>query len=147
MVYASAAGRMSWRSNMHGLKSDSCRFWQRTDSPRAQTCCASPTRTPARLANSPGFKSFRCPRWRIKFSLERFLDPSRIRLRAQPLKNSAGRVPQAADETCKQNSFNRIVSVAEDCLSPAGSFHGCSLIHFRCCIRSSTAFPMMQANW
>ncbi len=30
------------------------------------------TQTPARLANSPGFKSFRCPRWRIKFSLERF---------------------------------------------------------------------------
>ena len=30
--------------------------------PRAQTCCASPTQTPARLANSPGFKSFRCPR-------------------------------------------------------------------------------------
>ena len=25
---------------MHGLKYDSCRFWQRTDSPRAQTCCA-----------------------------------------------------------------------------------------------------------
>ena len=39
---------------------------------RAQTCCASPTRTPSRLANSPEFKSFRCPRWRIKFSLERF---------------------------------------------------------------------------
>ena len=54
-------------------------FWQRTDlppgskvvradfgigliCPRAQTCCASPTQTPARLANSPGFKSFRCPR-------------------------------------------------------------------------------------
>jgi len=28
----------------------------------------------ARLANSPGLKSFRCPRWRIKFSLERFSD-------------------------------------------------------------------------
>jgi hypothetical protein len=41
---------------------------------RAQTCCASPTRTPPRLANSPGFKSFHCPRWRIKFSLERFSD-------------------------------------------------------------------------
>ena len=27
------------------------------------------------------------------------------------------------------NSFNRILSVAEDCLSPAGSFHGCSLMH------------------
>ena len=44
--------------------------------PGAQTCCASPTQTPARLANSPGFKSFRCPRWRIKFSLERFSDQS-----------------------------------------------------------------------
>ena len=65
--------------------------------PRTQTCCASPTRTPARLANSPGFKSFRCPRWRIKFSLERFSAPSHFNLRAQPLKNSAGRVPQAAD--------------------------------------------------
>ena len=127
---------------------------------RAQTCCASPTRTPPRLANSPGFKSFHCPRWRIKFSLERFSDsvahllemgnqcrkttlaahfrgstmqfcakpqdlrkstrvcrvvigwrpcwrikfslerfqiPTRIRLRAQPLESSLGRVPQAAD--------------------------------------------------
>jgi hypothetical protein len=103
--------------------------------PRAQTCCASPTRTPARLANSPGFKSFRCPRWRIKFSLERFLDQSHIRLRAQPLKNSAGRVPQAADGTCNKNFVNQIVSVAEDCLSPAGSFHGCSLMHFRGCVQ------------
>ena len=72
--------------------------------PRAQTCCASPTRTPARLANSPGFKSFHCPRWGIKFSLERFSDPSRIHLRAQPLKNSAGRVPQAADGACNKIS-------------------------------------------
>jgi hypothetical protein len=58
----------------------------------------------ARLANSPGFKSFRCPRWRIKFSLERFSDPSYFCLRAQPLKNSAGRVPQAADGTCNKIS-------------------------------------------
>ncbi|MEY4787770.1 MAG: hypothetical protein RL692_1664, partial [Planctomycetota bacterium] len=91
--------------------------------PRAQTCCAELRRL-ARLANSPGFKSFRWPRWRIKFSLERFSDQSHIRLRAQPLKNSAGRVPQAADGTCNQTPFNWIVSVAEDCLSPAGSFHG-----------------------
>ena len=93
MFYAHFAGRM------HGLKSGSCRFWQLTDLPRAQTCCAELRRL-ARLANSPGFKSFRCPRWRIKFSLERFSDQSR--LRAQPLKNSAGRVPQAADGTCKK---------------------------------------------
>ena len=65
--------------------------------PGAQTCCASPTQTPARLANSPGFKSFRCPRERIKFSLERFSDPSLYSLRAQPLESSLGRVPQAAD--------------------------------------------------
>ena len=73
---------------------------------RAQTCCASPTRTPARLANSPGFKSFRCTRWRIKFSLERISDPSRIRLRAQPLESSLGRVPQAADGAC--NKFRKL---------------------------------------
>ena len=37
-------------------------FGSRLICPRAQTCCASPTQTPARLANSPGFKSFHCPR-------------------------------------------------------------------------------------
>ena len=79
--------------------------------PRAQTCCAELRRL-ARLANSPGFKSFRCPRWRIKFSLERFSDPSRISLRAQPLKNSAGRVPQAADGTCNK------ISQTGSCRSP-----------------------------
>ena len=64
--------------------------------PRAQTCCAELRRL-ARLANSPGFKSVCCPRWRIKFSLERFQIPTRIRLRLQPLESSLGRVPQAAD--------------------------------------------------
>ncbi len=39
---------------------------------------------------------------RIKFSLKRFSDPSRYNLRIQPLKNSAGRVPQAADGTCNK---------------------------------------------
>ncbi len=43
------------------------------------------------------------PLWRIKFSLKRFSDPSRSSLRAQPLKNSAGRVPQAADGSCEKN--------------------------------------------
>ncbi len=40
------------------------------------------------------------PRWRIKFSLERFSDQSDICLRIQPLESSLGRVPQAADGTC-----------------------------------------------
>ena len=62
--------------------------------PRAQTCCAELRRL-ARLANSPGFKSVRCLRWRIKFSLERFLNPPCFCVRNQPLQNSAGRVQQA----------------------------------------------------
>ena len=91
---------------MHGLKYGSCRFWQRTDLPSGSNMLRAEIqrtlrRTPrqlrrlARLANSPGFKSFHCLRWRIKFSLERFSDPPRIRLRAQPLESSLGRVPQA----------------------------------------------------
>ena len=93
---------------MHGLKCGSCRIWQRTDLPpdsnmlraeiqRALRRAPRQLRRLARLANSPKFKSFRCPRWRIKFSLERFSDPSRYSLRAQPLESSLGRVPQAAD--------------------------------------------------
>ena len=41
-----------------------------------------------------------------------WLFPSRIRLRAQPLKNSAGRVPQAADVTCNK------ISQIRSCRSP-----------------------------
>ena len=74
--------------------------------PRTQTCCASPTRTPARLANSPGFKSFRCPRWRIKFSLERFSDPLRIRLRIQPLTNSASSLAYRLQTAALENQQN-----------------------------------------
>ena len=69
------------------------------------------------------------------FWLFPWLYPQHFNLRAQPLKNSAGRVPQAVDCTCNQTPFNWIVSVAEDCLSPAGSFHGCSHMHFRGCLR------------
>ena len=70
---------------MHGLKSGSCRFWQQNDLPpgsnmlraeiqRALRRAPRQLRRLARLANSPGFKSFHCPSWRIKFSLERFSD-------------------------------------------------------------------------
>ena len=58
-------------SSMHGLKSGSCRFWQRTDLQpgsrmlraeiqRALRRAPRQLRRLARLANSPGFKSFRC---------------------------------------------------------------------------------------
>ena len=103
--------------------------------PRAQTCCASPTQTPARLANSPGFKSSRCPLWRIKFSLERFSD-SVANLFASPAVGKFSRASSAGGRRNLQLNFvNQIVSVAEDCLSPERTFHGCSLMHFRGCFR------------
>ena len=121
MFYARAAGRM------HGLKSGSCRIWQLTDLPRAQTnskcfmrtprdaypgaqtCCASPTRTPARLANSRRTWSRRRTRKSMCVpAVEKFCRAS----------SAGGR------RNLLTNFFNWIVSVAEDCLSPAGSFHG-----------------------
>ena len=63
------------------------------------------------------------------------LFPSRYSLRAQPLESSLGRVPQAADASCNKIFASWIVSVAEDCLSPERTFHGCSHMHFRGCIR------------
>jgi hypothetical protein len=111
----SPAGSFHGCSLMHGLKCGSYRFRQQTDLPpgsnmlraeiqRALRRAPRQLRRLARLANSPGFKSFRCPRWRIKFSLERFSDQSCFCVRVQPLKNSAGRVPQAADGTCNKTS-------------------------------------------
>ena len=117
-------------SNMHGLKSGSCRFWHRTDLPpgsnmlrlayadSGSACKLAgvqiiplPTLANQILART-FFRSVRCPRWRIKFSLERFSDLLRIRLRAQPLESSLGRVPQAADGTCYK------ISQIGSCRSP-----------------------------
>ena len=153
---------------MHGLKSGSCRFWQRTDLPPGSnmlrlayadsgSACKlagvqiSPLPTLANQILARTFfrlrRVFVCvsSRWKvlsgefrrrpteleIKFRksdrvgrrglsepredfsrlntyvfpwLCLWLFPSRIRLRAQPLKNSAGRVPQAADVTCNKIS-------------------------------------------
>ena len=62
------------------------------------------------------FRSVRCPRERIKFSLERFSDLLRIRLRVQPLESSLGRVPQAADDSCNKN-FRKLDRVGRRGLS------------------------------
>ena len=121
--------------------------------PRAQTCCASPTQTPARLANSPGFKSFRCPRERIKFSLERYSNQSAAHVGESNSRSNVVQIRRASacvlsrwkvlsgefrrrPTALARNFANRIVSVAEDCLSPERTFHGCSLMHFRICFRS-----------
>ena len=74
--------------------------------PRAQTCCASPTQTPARLANSPWFKSFHCPRWRSKFSLERFSD-SVANLFASPAVGKFSRASSAGGRLHLQTKFRK----------------------------------------
>jgi hypothetical protein len=200
---------------MHGLKSGSCRFWQRTDSPSgsnmlrraAKTCSACklagvqiislPTlanqilartffRSVANLFASPAVGKFsrassagprlshalllemgnQCrkttlvahfrgstlqfcaepqdlwkytrvcrvvigwrPRWRIKFSLERFSDSVALQL-ACPAVGKFSRASSAGGRRHLQLNFvNQIVSVAEDCLSPERTFHGCPLMH------------------
>ncbi len=83
----------------------------------------------------PISEALRCPRERIKFSLERISD-SVVLPFACPAVEKFCRASSAGGRLNLQtNSFNRIVSVAEDCLSPAGSFHGCSLMHCRGCFR------------
>ncbi len=95
-------------SNMHGLKSGSCRFWQRTDSP--------PGSNKIRMVseNAAGRISWRSNMLRLANAysgsackLAQDMVPTahtQIEVRAQPLKNSAGRVPQAADGTCNKIS-------------------------------------------
>ena len=60
----------------------------------------------ARLANSPGFKSFLCPRWRIKFSLERFSD-SVSHLLACPAVEKFSRASSAGGRRLLQIKFRK----------------------------------------
>ena len=71
---------------------------------------------------------------------------TQIEVRAQPLESSLGRVPQAADDSCNKIFANWIVSVAEDCLSPERTFHGCPLMHFRGCVRSSNSVALRAVD-
>ena len=89
---------MPWRSNMHGLKCGSCIFWQRTDSP--------PGSNKFRMvyANAAGRMPWRSNMLRLAYAdsgsackLAQDMVPTahtQIDVRSQPLKNSAGRVPQ-----------------------------------------------------
>ncbi len=97
----------------------------RAEIQRARRRALGQLRRLARLANSPGFKSFHCPRWRIKFSLGRFSDPSRICLRLQGVGKFSRARSAGGRRYLQLNFVNQIVSVAEDCLSPERTFHGC----------------------
>ena len=102
MVYVNAAGLM------HGLKYGSCRFWQRND--------LTPDSNKLRMVyvNAAGLISWRSNMLRLAYAdsgsackLAQDMVPTahtQIDVRIQPLKNSAGRVPQAADETCNKIS-------------------------------------------
>ena len=139
MVYVNAAGLL------HGLKYGSCRFWQRND--------LTPDSNKFRMVyvNAAGLISWRSNMLRLAYAdsgsackLAQDMVPTahtQIEVRAQPLESSLGRVPQAADDSCNKIFANRIVSVAEDCLSPERTFHGCSLMHFRGCFRGSIPLP------
>ena len=90
---------------MHGLKSDSCRFWQRND--------LTPDSNKFRMVyvNAAGLISWRSNMLRLAYAdsgsackLAQDMVPTahtQIEVRAQPLESSLGRVPQAADGTCK----------------------------------------------
>ena len=114
--------------------------------PRAQTCCASPTRTPARLANSPGFKSFHCPRWRIKFSLERFSD-SVAHLFACPAVEKFCRASSAGPPTALAIKFRKPDRVGRRGLSePGGIF---SRLNHLCIsvARFSGSIPRLEMDY
>jgi hypothetical protein len=73
-----------------------------------------------------------CPRWRIKFSLERFSDSVTLSF-ACPAAGKFSRASSAGGRRHLRSNFvNRIVSVDEDCLSPERTFHGCTLMQFSC---------------
>ncbi len=110
MVYVNAAGRM------HGLKYGSCRFWQRND--------LTPGSNKFRMVyvNAAGRISWRSNMLRLAYAdsgsackLAQDMVPTahtQIDVRIQPLKNSAGRVPQVADSTCNK------ISQIRSCRSP-----------------------------
>ena len=109
-------------------------FWQRTDSPpgsnmlrrAAQTCSA------CKLA---GVQIIPLPTLANQI-LARTFSRSVAHLFACRAVEKFCRASSAGGRRRLQKNFaNWIVSVAEDCLSPAGSFHGCSLMHFRGCLR------------
>ena len=110
LFYVGAAGRM------HGLKSDSCRIWQRTDLPPGSNMLRTEIQRALRRAPRQlrglrlGLQTRRGSNHSAAHVGESnsrsnvFQIPSRICLRTQPLKNSAGRVPQAADGACNKIS-------------------------------------------
>ena len=154
MVYANAAGII------HGLKYGSCRFWQRND--------LTPDSNKLRMVyvNAAGLISWRSNMLRPEIQPALRRAPRQLRRLRLGLQTRAGHGPDGAhanrcaypavEKFCRassaggrlnlQSNFaNQIVSVAEDCQSPAGSFHGCSLMHYRGCFRRANRITRRRA--
>ena len=116
--------------------------------PGAQTCCALKSSAPSgarqdnyadsgsacKLAQDippDGAHSKRCAFPRLYPWLCAWLESVCVSSRWKVLSGEFRRRPTAL----AKKIVNWIVSVAEDCLSPERTFHGCALMHFRGCIR------------
>ena len=127
---------------MHGLKSGSCRFWHRTDLPpgfnilRAEIQRAL-RRAPRQLRRLRlGLQTRRGSNHSAAHGSE-----SNSRSNVVQIRRASACVPsrwkvlsgefRRRPTALARNFANRIASVAEDCLSPERTFHGCSLMHFR----------------
>ena len=111
--YANAAGRMPWRSNMLRRA--------------AQTCSA------CKLA---GVQIIPLPTLANQILARTFFRSVAHLFACRAVEKFCRASSAGGRRRLQKNFANWIVSVAEDCLSPAGSFHGCSLMHFRGCICS-----------
>ena len=117
---------------MDGLKYGSCRFWPRTDLP--------PGSNKFRMvyANAAGRISWRSNMHGLKYGSCRF-GKSNSRSNVFQIRRSSVCVPAVGKFSrassaggrrhLRLNFVNQIVSVAEDCLSPERTFHGCPLMH------------------
>ena len=109
-------------------------FWQRTDSPpgsnmlrrAAQTCSA------CKLA---GVQIIPLPTLANQILARTFFRSVAHLFACRAVEKFCRASSAGGRRRLQKNFANWIVSVAEDCLSPAESFHGCSLMHFRGCLR------------
>ena len=111
-------------SNMHGLKSGSCRFWQRTDLPPGSNMLRLAYADSGSACKLAGVQIIPLPTLANQI-LARTFFRSVAHSFACPAVGKFSRASSAGGRRHLQLNFvNQIVSVAEDCLSPERTFHG-----------------------
>ncbi len=128
-----------------GLKDGSCRFWQRNDSTPGSNMLRAEIQRALRHAPRQlrGLRLGLQTRRGSNHSAAHVGESnsrsnvfrSVVHLFACPAVGKFSRASSAGGRRHLQLNFaNQIVSVAEDCLSPERTFHGCSLMHFHGCV-------------